>query len=400
MGKNIVICLDGTGNEIEENISNVLKIYRAVKRRAEPRHGRPAQIVYYAQGVGTLAEVRLWSRFRQWFTDSFLGKTFGYGIDERVQDAYRYLVRNWEKGDQVFIFGYSRGAYTARVLAGMLHTVGMLRPDQINLTGAAYGAYLSEPHGKRVTPEDEDTRAETFRRVTGTRSRNCPVRFLGLFDTVGSVLVPNFGEDPKWFFTRDPYPHTFFNPSVERVRHAVSVDERRQMFPVSLWPDGQDYMRSHRSQPPHERQALEEVWFAGAHGDIGGGNPRAESGLSQIPLGWMFAGAEAAGMEVNTRMRDYVCGLKPYTPNTTHLYPAPDPAARLHPSLKRGWWLFEWWPTRAPKTKPTPGARTRWHFPLGRPRPIPAGASVHPTVYERMERVADYRPANVPGREV
>ncbi|GLQ22558.1 hypothetical protein GCM10007853_04320 [Algimonas ampicilliniresistens] len=398
MTKNIVICLDGTGNEIEENISNVLKIYRVVERSDD-------QPVYYAQGVGTLAEVRLWARAQQWFFDSFLGKTFGYGMDAKVQDAYRFLIRHFDDGDRVFIFGYSRGAYTARVLAGMLHSVGILKPDQENLSGAAYAAYLSEPRGQtttQVTDEDKDdvsekeSRASTFRRIT--QPRNCPVHFLGLFDTVGSIFVPNFGKKPHWFFTSDPYPHTFFNPSVRQVVHAVSIDERRQMFPASLWPQGQVFRPNRFSTSEPAPQLLDEMWFAGGHGDIGGGNPRPDSGLSQIPLIWMLEHAETASLDIFNRMKDYVTGVKPYTRKTEHLYPSADPTAKLHKSLKWLWWLSEFIPTTGPKVKATPKSKWWPHFPVGRRRKIPANANIHSSVTKRLESIQDYRPPNLSDR--
>ncbi|MGB6318315.1 MAG: DUF2235 domain-containing protein [Litorimonas sp.] len=400
MAKNIVICLDGTGNEIEENISNVLKLYRSLRKNH-------AQRTYYSQGVGTLVRVRVWSRVRQALVDKLLGKMTGFGLDDRVVDAYGFIVEHYEPGDRIYIFGYSRGAYTARVLAGMIHAVGLLRPDQGNLVGAAYAAYLSEPgyadmpsrenaNSVRFSVRDvekEESKARTFRRVV--QPRTVPVHFLGLFDTVGSVFAPSFGKKTLRPFTKDAYPHTFLNPSVRQVLHAVSIDERRQMFPVSLWPNEQVF-QSNPYDPDPVAQSLEEVWFAGGHGDIGGGNPRPDSGLSQIPLIWMARNARRSGLKLHDRTFRYVSGQQPYSSTTRYLYPAPDPAAKLHRASWWQWFYFEIDLFRSRKVKRTAKDRRFWHFPLFQARPIPEGVSLHGSVVERMSLLESYRPPNLP----
>jgi uncharacterized protein (DUF2235 family) len=394
MPKNIIICLDGTGNEITDNLSNVLKIYRSLRRNKD-------QLVYYTQGVGTLAEFRLWKKVKQAIFDKFLGKTLGYGLDSRVTNAYRFIVQNYKSGDEIFIFGYSRGAYTARVLAGMIHAIGILKPFQENLVGAAYAAYLSEP---RLSPQDREelfdeeaiatteSLAKSFHRVT--QSDFVPIRFMGLFDTVGSVFVPNFGSKQHWFFTRNPYPHTYFNPSVQTVRHAVSIDESRRMFPVSLWPRGQMYKSNPFDKDPAP-QELDELWFSGKHGDVGGGTPRAASGLSQISLTWMLQGAKLSGLKIYDPMFKYVTGVKPLNKNTQYLYPKADATAKIHPSTK-AWGFLELFPSRSSKVRFLPNQRSRLHFPLFRPRPIPQDAKIHDSVFTRIDGVGTYRPSNLP----
>ncbi len=425
--KNIIICLDGTGNEIEENISNVLKIYLTLRSIG----GQP---VYYSQGVGTLVEVRPWSRMLDWFRDKLLGNLFGYGLDRRVQEAYRFIVRHYEPGDHIFIFGYSRGAYMARILAGMIHAVGVLKPNQDNLVGAAYAAYLAKPKRRRPTysgenvpdlldkddGEEEESEGEaapaeevrsakavTFRRVT--QAYTVPVHFLGLFDTVASVMAPGFRLGSPFPLTLNPYPHTFLNESVRRVRHAISIDERRQFFPVSLWPADQKH-RTSRYVPDEQapEQDLEEVWFSGAHGDVGGGNIRDDSGLSQIPLNWMMKAATeptelqsdiVAELKLNGRMLRYVTGEEPYNAHTEYLYPEADSAAKLHPSFAgwKGvfWYLFELVPTVWPKVIRM-GNYPHWlRLGLGSRRKLPPEAMLHKSVYERIKQRPDYRPSNI-----
>jgi len=231
--KNIVICLDGTGNQIEDNLSNVLKLYRTLGKS-------DSQVVYYEQGVGTLGQVYTWGWLWQKIKNG-LGLAFGLGLDENVIQAYEFLVRHHKEytvkgqshpeSDNIYIFGFSRGAYTARVLAGLIYEIGILRPEQIHLTGAAFTAYKqtkaplsAHDNNNEKTFEGEGA---NFRRITAPKMG--VIKFLGVWDTVSSVFVPN----TKRFFppiTRENLPHASVNPAVETFRHALSVDERRRMF--------------------------------------------------------------------------------------------------------------------------------------------------------------------------
>ncbi|MBW8903161.1 MAG: DUF2235 domain-containing protein, partial [Bradyrhizobium sp.] len=152
--KNIVICCDGTGNEISENISNVLKLYRVLRKtgRTEPR-----QLVFYDPGVGTLARPDPWRKLWQ-DTITALGLLTGYGLDDNVLATYEFLVQNYSDGDDIYLFGFSRGAYTVRVLAGLIHKIGLISPQQSNLAGAGLAAYkqfssLREQHGPSLDPK-------------------------------------------------------------------------------------------------------------------------------------------------------------------------------------------------------------------------------------------------------
>ena len=118
--RNLVIMLDGTGNELGRNLSNVLKLYRIAEKGEK-------QLVFYNPGVGTIGRINPWRRLRQ-KASGVLGLATGYGLDENVLSAYKFLVQNWREGDHIYLFGFSRGAWTARVLAGFIHLVGLLRP--------------------------------------------------------------------------------------------------------------------------------------------------------------------------------------------------------------------------------------------------------------------------------
>src|SRR5450432_783635 len=124
--KNIVVCCDGTGNEISENISNVLKLYRVLRKTDKTE---PHQVVFYDPGVGTLAKPNPWTKLRQ-DAITILGLATGYGLDDNVLAAYDFVISHYEDGDDIYLFGFSRGAYAVRVLAGVIHKVGLLAPQQ------------------------------------------------------------------------------------------------------------------------------------------------------------------------------------------------------------------------------------------------------------------------------
>ena len=132
-GRDLVVCCDGTGNEIGVNLSNVLKLTRILVKDER-------QLVYYDPGVGTIAQLATWGRLRQKLRE-FFGLATGYGLDDNILDAYNWLCSTWKPGDRLFLFGFSRGAYTVRALAGMMTMVGLLRPDQLNITRYALTAY-------------------------------------------------------------------------------------------------------------------------------------------------------------------------------------------------------------------------------------------------------------------
>jgi uncharacterized protein (DUF2235 family) len=351
MPKNIVICCDGTGNEFGATNSSVVKLYSVLVQ--DPQ----VQIAYYHPGLGTMGAPSALSRLAQWWT-KLLGLAFGYGLATDIADAYAYLMETYQDGDAVFIFGFSRGAYTARALAAMLHMYGLLEPGNASLI--RYIVRLFRNHSQ-----------ETFAlaaRFKATFSRPCKPRFLGVWDTVSSV---------GWVYNPVKLPYTAMNPDISFVRHAVSIDERRAMFRQNLW------------SKPSPGQDVKQVWFAGVHSDVGGGYTESECGLSKIALQWMLTDATTAGMRVNAIKKDQVLGISDST------QAKPDPAATLHKSLHGFWWLLELWPKRYWDATTTPPGY-KWKWPLGRPRFIAPGSLVHSTVIARMNAVPSYRPPNLP----
>jgi len=378
MGKNIVVCCDGTGNEVQGDLSNVLKLFRIARKTANQR-------VYYHPGVGTIGSDDPWSRAKQ-SAKAIFGLATGYGLDDEISAAYRFICEHWIEGDKIFLFGFSRGAYTARAVAGFICMIGLLPPDQLNLLSYALTAY------KRTSEKNDLAIAWQFGRVAGGRST--PIEFVGVWDTVASVIVPR---RDRLFPTLQTLPYTRQNPSVRVFRHAISIDERRRMFRLNRWLSPQKFVvnRFDTNAEPVE-QDIKQVWFSGVHSDVGGGYPEVESGLSKFPLAWMLAEAEAKGLQTNTALkRRLVFGDT--LSDGTQQYAAPNAQGELHNSLTAGWKPLEWIP-KAAKWREWP--RTEYlgyYLPKGEPRLI-ANHDHRPTLHESVLQRATLQqhPENFP----
>ncbi len=388
MGKNIVICCDGTGNQVEGNLSNVLKLFRILQKSADQR-------VYYNPGVGTLATDDPWSRLKENFWA--VGLATGYGLDDEILDAYRFLVETYQDGDNIYLFGFSRGAYTVRALAGLINMVGLLPPDQVNIAGYALTAY------KRASERNDLNIAWQFGDMTG--GRQVTIRFIGVWDTVASLIVPRWD---RLVPTLQTLPFTRQNKSVQAVRQAISIDERRRLFRLNRWNEPQPFVADRfDGAAPHIDQDIKQVWFAGVHSDVGGGYPEDEAGLSKFPLCWMIDEAAAQGLKINMSMKNHLVPGMP-RPGATNQYVAPNATAELHRSLTWAWRLIEWIPKRARYEEwPQRLKFAGWYIPCGEPRliehpptspatPSPVTPRIHQSVLERMKLVPDYKPVNFP----
>ncbi|QAU44593.1 DUF2235 domain-containing protein [Bradyrhizobium guangzhouense] len=412
--KNLVICCDGTGNEISENISNVLKLYRCLRKTDKTQ---PRQVVFYDPGVGTVTEPSTWHQIKA-DVNLVLGLATGYGLDDNVLNAYCFLVEHYAAGDKIFLFGFSRGAYTVRVLAGLIHKIGLISPEQKNLAGSgmvAYKQFSDTGRGNIVEdlkdvavdeqgplPKDAFDLAAQFARITSTRWAT--IHFIGVWDTVASVIVPR-RENFFFVFSMEELAFTRVNPSVAIFRQAIAIDERRRMFRLNKYEEPQDfwsnrYVRDEKKVP----QDILQVWFAGVHSDVGGGYPEAESGESKYPLIWMIEEAAKAGLNFNPRtVNQLAWGIQRKNSPFRYVPPgyADDKADQLHHSLTGAWWLLEFIPKSAkyrewPERKEFLG----FYIPDGEPRLIPEGAHVHESVLKRMDVEPDYRPVNLPKQYV
>ena len=408
--RNIVICCDGTGNEISENISNVLKLYRCLRKTGKTS---PHQLVFYDPGVGTLAQPNPWRKLQQDFV-AILGLATGYGLDDKVLQAYQFLVRTWRPGDDIYLFGFSRGAYTVRVLAGLIHKIGLIAPEQANLAGSGLTSYKQFSSGGRQDggvslkefadagdpegpmPSSKDDQAAQFARILSTRWPT--VRFVGVWDTVASVIVPR--PDRLYWPSLEELAYTLQNPSVKIFRQAISIDERRCMFRPKKWDQPQTYMTNRYSRTNNsEPQDILQVWFAGVHTDIGGGYPEAQGALSKYPLLWMIDEAQKCGLKFNqSTVNQLAWGVQ--RKGSPFSYVAPDVDGELHDSMNPAWRILEYIPKRAkyrewPERKVVAG----FYIPDAEPRLIPEDAFIHESAIRRMENPAmKYRPENFPAR--
>jgi uncharacterized protein (DUF2235 family) len=356
MAKNVVICCDGTGNEFGDTNSNVVKLYSTLMIDSA------RQVGYYHPGVGTMGAPTATNKISKAWS-IVMGLAFGAGLLANVRDAYRYLMNIYKDGDKVFLFGFSRGAYTARALAGVLHMFGLLYPGNEGLI-----PYITQLFAKRTRSAAGMT--HTFQVAEGFKAtfcRHCPLHFVGVWDTVSSV---------GWVWDPLKLPYTARNPDMANGRHAVSIDERRCYFRNNLWG------------APFPDQSIKQVWFSGVHSDIGGSYAEAESGLSKITLEWMLCEAVLLGLLVDGQKAAQVLGrISPPPPV------APDPARRIHNSLTWKWWILE----LLPHSYYDPVLRKAgWRIPLGARRLIPEGSVLHKTVEEKRRVDSNYRPQNLP----
>jgi len=360
MAKDIIICCDGTGNQYGAANSNVVKLYWTLPLAAG------GQVAYYHPGVGTMGAKNALTEAGKVWTE-IRGLAFGYGLSDNIADAYTFLMNEFHPTDRIFIFGFSRGAYTARALCGMLTMFGLLRSGNEGLI----------PYALRLFKSGSKDKFEVAKGFKHTFSVTCKPHFLGLWDTVSSVgwILDPIGLKPG------SLPYTTKLPDVPIIRHAVSIDERRAFF------------RQNLVHPAFPAQDIKEVWFAGVHSDVGGSYCELESGLSKIALRWMFCEAHSAGLALDPKKLNDVLGGDP-----RHV--TPNPAAKLHRSLRGFWLIGEIWPKRHTNTVKVPDQPDKYvhgiRFNLGRRRVIPEGVHIHQSVFERIKQVQAYRPTNLP----
>ena len=333
MRKRLVVCCDGTWNKADQASNghpcptNVVKLaYRVAKR-----DGAIPQIVFYDQGVGTGNVLDRWS-----------GGALGEGLDDNIFDAYRFLIANYEPGDEIFLFGFSRGAFTARSIAGMIRKCGIVKRTSIDQYAPAMHLYRDAHVHPDASP------ATSFRHAHSCNpDGDIPIRFIGVWDTVGALGIPLRGL--RWITRRKHVFHdTELSKTVQTARHALAIDERRAPFEPTLWLE--------KAKP---NQTVEQVWFPGVHSDVGGGYP--ENDLSDGALQWMLDEAKSAGLALDG---DVLTG-RPL---------APKPTGKLHNS-KQGLYRL------------TPGSD----------RSIGVGGtqSIHATALQRWDQDRGYRPKNL-----
>ena len=394
MAKNIVICSDGTGNRGGKTRgTNVWRIFNAVDRH----NSGIKQITHYDDGVGT--DSLLWLKL--------LGGAFGWGLSRNIRSAYAFLAMNYEPGDQIFLFGFSRGAYTVRSLAGMINRCGLIKREAVinagrwrrRLLKRILNAYRS---AKTVDTSSKATEAEkaAYRRKALNIDDLCfhedpiLIHFIGVWDTVDAVGVP-FDEmkliDAVWrrVFNRRlwGFHDRKLGPHVHHAYQALALDDERKTFHPLIWEDPKTCPDRNADCAENEptKQIIEQVWFAGVHSNVGGGYPK--DSLSLVSLDWMMGKAEMGGLrfvngvreefqrnaDVHGRLYDSRAGLGAYYRYAPrNLYeqpenPLPDNEKLLKVLLYTLGRLF-----KRKKMKPLP---------------TPA---IHGSVFERIQRGTDY----------
>ncbi|MFB8280596.1 DUF2235 domain-containing protein [Nocardia colli] len=271
--KRLVVCCDGTWKaESSSTVSNIIKIAQTIRYDAAGPLGETIpQWVTYVSGPGA----------RGFLSDRLMGGAFGLGLEANLSSAYWHLALNWQPGDEIYIFGFSRGAFTARSLSGLIDRIGILTPEA--MINGKYPEAL-KIH-QQVAPKDGTTPQEWIDFRKANCHKNAPIiNFLGVFDTVGALGVPGLTS------LRYKFHDVKLAPSVHCARQALAIDERRRNFEPCLWEVPVEPNVKYR----RGFQRVKQVWFEGVHSDIGGGY--AECGLSDITLRWMVREAESVGL--------------------------------------------------------------------------------------------------------
>jgi uncharacterized protein (DUF2235 family) len=334
--KRIAIFCDGTWNTPDkmENgkpcSTNVVKMANAMK----PISGNGvAQKLYYDNGIGTEGGI---------LKKVFDGAT-GTGISRNIREAYRYIIETYEPGDELFFFGFSRGAFTVRSISGLIRNAGILERKNIDLIPQAYRLYSSR--NPVYHPKELET---TLFRKTFAVEELTKIKFIGVWDTVGALGNPLLLNGVV--SRKNEFHDTDLSSRVQHAYHALAVDEKRKNFQATLW----------HQQKDSKDQVLEQVWFPGVHSDVGGGYP--ETPLSDIALEWMLEKAKGCGLSFNDIEMHH------------------DPLGMKHETLKGFYKL---------------GKILYRPIGLAIPGQGNTNESLHPSVLERYRNDPSYRPKNL-----
>lgn len=293
MGKRLIVCADGTWNSADsaradgKGLTNVGRLRDVI---APVGLDGKQQLVRYHDGVGAKGS---------WFSRLVSGAV-GLGLSRNVRALYRWIVAEYLPGDELYFFGFSRGAYTVRSLAGLIRNCGILRPEHASRVKEAYTMYRD-----RSEPKSPNGRDAVVFRQSYSHSLETPIRCIGVWDTVGSLGVPTRG--PLGALTRRRYGFHDVRLSryVEHAFHALAIDERRKPFEPAIWG-----VRDSDVRNPARTQVVEQVWFPGVHSNIGGGY--ADTALSNLAFVWLLTRAASCGLtlapDVQARFAGDCCG--------------------------------------------------------------------------------------------
>ncbi len=336
--KRIAIFCDGTWNTPDKSKNgkncqtNVVKLVDALS--ASSLDGTP-QILYYDTGIGSEGSM---------IKRMYDGAT-GTGISANIKKAYRFIIQNYEPGDELFLFGFSRGAFTVRSLSGLIRNSGILKISNSDLIDRAYNIYRS----RKPEFQPRAIEATLFRRTFAVEETS-GIKFIGVWDTVGALGNPLLLNGI--LSRRNRFHDTDLSSKISFAYQALAIGEKRKNFEATLW----------NQQPDSKNQVLEQVWFTGVHSDVGGGYPENESGLSDLSLQWMLEKAQGCNLNFNS------------------ISLSPDPLGLIHESYRGFYTLLARYfrPIAIPQTKK-----------------VDTHESLHPSVEIRYRKDTRYRPKNL-----
>lgn len=388
--KRLAFCFDGTWNKLESKTPTNVAI---TAQSIDPLDGGTAQLIYYDEGVGTS------------FGEQFLGGVFGVGMVTNLAQAYRFLMFNYSPGDEIYVFGFSRGAYTARSFVGLLRNCGILRRRDAGRVSEAIKRYVSrkpedDPHSEEMcrwraesSPHICIDKTEDEWRVSqgGYTAGSSPIiriRYLGVWDTVGSLGIParyRFFDPTN---SRHGFHDTRVTEFVESARHAVAIDERRRDFQPTLWPNFRELNTLAGVASDSELAPFQQKWFPGTHGSVGGGGSR--RGLSDQALDWVLSGARRMGLKLDSTPASRIFDLNPSHTDEVENVPKKtipsisDIAMGMFPADRNG-------PTELYELSMS--ARRRW---LEKPESLPNGKAYRPGALSKVASALDaLAPADV-----
>lgn len=311
--KRLVFCFDGTWNALNANTpTNVVLTAASIVRNT---NDGTTQIIHYDEGVGT---GRL---------EKYTGGIMGAGLMENVREAYRFLIFNFDPGDEIFVFGFSRGAFSAQTFVGFLRHVGPLRRLHAARIDEALGLYKERLEGADgasdrvrqfradysstvcIDAADEMWRCKMVPDYKSGAAPLFKVKYLGIWDTVNALGIPEIVPFSKKLNHKHAFHDASLTGFVESARHAVAIDERRATFPPVLWGDLTAINATKNFTPDHKDAAYQEKWFPGVHGSVGGGGDI--RGLSDGALAWVLKGAKRAGLVLDQDAGSRIHGFEP-----------------------------------------------------------------------------------------
>lgn len=311
--KRLIFCFDGTWNKLVPDLATNVVLTAASIERTD--RNNISQVIHYDEGVGTGD------------LDAMRGGMFGTGLIDNVREAYRFLVFNYDPGDEIYVFGFSRGAYSARTFVGFLRHVGPLHRLNVGRIDEAIDLYTKRKAGRDGSDEamrrfranfsdkvcigaaDDDWRCANKPGYIAGSAPELRIKFLGVWDTVGALGVPEILPFSGWLNREYDFHDPSLDTFVESARHAVALDERRELFQPVLFGDLTTLNEAAGYRNEDSKAPYQERWFPGVHGSIGGGGDI--RGLSDDALAWVLTGAKRAGLKLDTSVGTRIHGFRP-----------------------------------------------------------------------------------------